>query len=119
MEEQDRVEILGAVTRLLLELGFQAQQLGYRYLREAVWIACEDSGCMTAGVTKLLYPEIAKRFATTDKQVERAIRNSIETAWIKGSRAAWENLCVDSEDEDRPTNSEMILLLAKAVKKES
>lgn len=80
MEGQERVEVLGATTTKLLRLGFQAQQIGYRYLREAVWVVCSDPEMITS-VTKLLYPEIAKRFSTTDKQVERAIRNSIETAW--------------------------------------
>ena len=36
MEGQERVEVLGATTTKLLRLGFQAQQIGYRYLREAL-----------------------------------------------------------------------------------
>lgn len=44
MEGQERVEVLGATTTKLLRLGFQAQQIGYRYLREAVWVVCSDPG---------------------------------------------------------------------------
>ena len=114
MEGQERVEVLGATTTKLLRLGFQAQQIGYRYLREAVWVVCSDPEMITS-VTKLLYPEIAKRFSTTDKQVERAIRNSIETAWVKGNRDAWKALAGQSiqENATRPTNREMISLLVK------
>lgn len=35
-------------------------------------------------VTKVLYPEVAKRFATTPSRVERAIRHAIEVAWDRG-----------------------------------
>lgn len=120
MEGQERVEVLGATTTKLLRLGFQAQQIGYRYLREAVWVVCSDPEMITS-VTKLLYPEIAKRFSTTDKQVERAIRNSIETAWVKGNRDAWKALAGQSiqENATRPTNREMISLLVGSVSKES
>ena len=53
MEGQERVEVLGATTTKLLRLGFQAQQIGYRYLREAVWVVCSDPEMITS-VTKLL-----------------------------------------------------------------
>ena len=35
-------------------------------------------------VTKRLYPEIAKKNATTASRVERAIRHAIEVAWDRG-----------------------------------
>lgn len=113
------MRILGDTTYQLLQLGFQAQQMGYRYLREAVLVVCQNPDTIT-GVTKLLYPEVAKRFGTTDKQVERAIRNSIETAWEKGSREAWQSLSGEPfvEHETRPTNTEVIEVIAKAVNKE-
>ena len=59
MNINDRVEILKYTTYLLLRCGFQASQIGYRYLREAVLIACFDEEVVTS-VTKLLYPEIAR-----------------------------------------------------------
>ena len=42
MEEQERVEILERTTSQLLNLGFWAHQIGYRYLREAVLVACQN-----------------------------------------------------------------------------
>ena len=35
-------------------------------------------------VTKVLYPEVAKRYHTTPSRVERAIRHAIEVAWDRG-----------------------------------
>ena len=41
----------------------------------------EEDMKVVGSVTKLLYPEIAKRYNTTDGKVERAIRNAIEISW--------------------------------------
>ena len=35
-------------------------------------------------ITKVLYPQVAKTFATTPSRVERAIRHAIEVAWDRG-----------------------------------
>ena len=35
-------------------------------------------------VTKVLYPSVAKKYATTTSRVERAIRHAIEVAWDRG-----------------------------------
>ena len=119
MNTNDRVEILKYTTYLLLQCGFQASQIGYRYLREAVLIACFDEEAVTS-VTKLLYPEIAKRFKANDKQVERAIRNSIETAWIKGNHEVLREVFREyyEKSSERPTNTEVIKVLRDKVSKE-
>ena len=119
MNTNDRVEILKYTTYLLLQCGFQASQIGYRYLREAVLIACFDEEAVTS-VTKLLYPEIAKRFKANDKQVERAIRNSIETAWIKGNHKVLREVFREYYEKsfERPTNTEVIKVLREKVSKE-
>ncbi len=119
MNINDRVEILKYTTYLLLRCGFQASQIGYRYLREAVLIACFDEEVVTS-VTKLLYPEIAKRFKANDKQVERAIRNSIETAWIKGNQEVLKEIFYEyyEKSSERPTNTEVIRVLRDKVSKE-
>ena len=45
----------------------------------------EDMDVINA-VTKVLYPEVARKFGTTASRVERAIRHAIEVAW---DRATW------------------------------
>lgn len=107
--ESSRANIYKQTTYHMVKCGFQARQKGYRYLREAVWIAYQEPEVLTA-VTKCLYPEVAKRFHTTGKQVERAIRNTIETAWTNGEpeilRMFFEELYDDGTV--RPTNTEVI-----------
>lgn len=51
---------------------------GYQYLR-AIIIAVGDMDVINA-VTKILYPEVAKRFGTT-ASAWSAIRHAIEVAW--------------------------------------
>ncbi len=116
MEDGPRLRALKRTTYLLLCAGFQPRQRGYRYLREAVWISRKEPE-MLKSVTKHLYPEVAKRFETTDKQVERAIRCAIETAWMKGNGDTlvliFGDLFVDRNV--RPTNSEVIKTLTDNV----
>ena len=69
-------------TGMLLDMGVPAHLKGYRYVRTAVIMAEEDMRIVSS-VTKLLYPEVAKRYNTTDGKVERAIRNAIEVSWGK------------------------------------
>lgn len=108
-----RVEVLRQTTYHMVKMGFQASQKGYRYLREAVWIAYSRPETLDS-VTKLLYPEVARLFSTTDKQVERAIRNAIETAWTKGEKKALKLFFKDvyGDGRTRPTNKAVIERLA-------
>ncbi len=71
------------VTSVIHEIGVPAHIKGYQYLREAIMIAVADMDVINA-VTKVLYPEVAKRYATTPSRVERAIRHAIEVAWDRG-----------------------------------
>ena len=71
------------VTQMLHEIGIPAHIKGYQYLRDAIIISVKDQE-MLASVTKILYPTIAKKHATTPSRVERAIRHAIEVAWNRG-----------------------------------
>lgn len=118
MEEKlSRLELFKRSTSVMLHLGFHANQMGYRYLREAICLVYEDPERITS-VTKLLYPDIAKEFGTKPTQVERAIRNAIETAYEKGDKIRLQELFKDCKDKGvrRPTNSEAIKVLLEYVK---
>ena len=60
------------VTSIIHEIGVPAHIKGYQYLREAILIAVNDMDVINA-ITKVLYPQVAKTFATTPSRVERAI----------------------------------------------
>ena len=72
----EETELMKYVTEFMLDMGVPAHLKGYHYLRVAILMAEEDME-VVGSVTKLLYPEIAKQFKTTEQKVERAIRNAI------------------------------------------
>ena len=65
-------------------------------------------------VTKVLYPEVAKRFNTTASRVERAIRHAIEVAWDRGDLETLQKYFgyTVSNVKGKPTNSEFIAMIA-------
>ena len=54
-------------------------------MKHAILMAIEDCNRVNY-ITKLLYPEIAKKCKTTTSSVERAIRHAIDIVWIKGNQ---------------------------------
>ena len=66
------------------------------------------------GITKVLYPEIARKFNTTSSRVERAIRHAIEVAWVRGNIDAISDIFsyTISYHKSKPTNSEFIAMIA-------
>ena len=110
-KERDRI-IFG----MMLDMGVPAHLKGYHFIRHAVGMTVEDMK-VVGSVTKLLYPEIAKRYNTTDGKVERAIRNAIEIAWERGNRRTFDRVfgyCPEC-GLGRPTNSEFIATIADEV----
>ena len=83
------------------------------YLREAILIAVNDMDVINA-ITKVLYPQVAKTFATTPSRVERAIRHAIEVAWDRGDLETLQRFFgyTVSNTKGKPTNSEFIALIA-------
>ena len=102
-----------AISDFMLELGIPAHLRGYQYLRSAVEMCAEDME-LVGSVTKLLYPDLAKKHKTTDQKIERAIRNAIEVSWERGNGDLFEELFSynNSEEYSRPTISEYIAAVA-------
>ena len=113
MEQLTKEDKMYYITKLMLELGMPAHLRGYHYLREAVCMSMEDME-LVGSVTKLLYPEIARKYKTTDQKVERAIRNIIEVSWERGNESLMEELFGYSREHGkrRPTNSEFIAAMS-------
>jgi len=97
------------VSDILKDLGISASLLGYHYIKEAILILNGDA-TKVKGITKRLYPEIAKLYGTTATKVERAMRNAVETGWLKGNVETQKRLFGYTVKVDRtfPTNSEFI-----------
>jgi len=101
------------VTSIIHEIGVPAHIKGYQYLREAIMMTVEDMDVINA-VTKVLYPEVAKKFGTTASRVERAIRHAIEVAWDRGDLETLQKYFgyTVSNTKGKPTNSEFIAMIA-------
>ena len=105
------------VTQILHEIGVPAHIKGYQYLRDAIAISVEDQEMLTS-VTKVLYPNIAKKHQTTPSRVERAIRHAIEVAWNRGKMETINVIFgyTVSNGKGKPTNSEFIALLSDKIR---
>lgn len=101
---------------ILLAIGIPANIKGYPYLCEAVNLASENREIVNK-ITKELYPEIAKKFATSASKVERAIRHAIDVAWNRGKIKNMNDIFgieIYSPNE-KPTNGEFVALMADRI----
>ena len=119
-EEADGLHALQReVTAVIHEVGVPAHIKGYQYVREAIIIAVQDMEVINA-VTKVLYPEVARRFNTTPSRVERAVRHAIEVAWDRGDLETLQRYFgyTVSNTKGKPTNSEFIAMIADRIRLE-
>ena len=101
------------VTRVIHQIGVPAHIKGYQYLRTAILMVMSDSDVINS-VTKILYPAVAKQYATTASRVERAIRHAIEVAWDRGDIDTLNSYFgyTIQMSRGKPTNSEFIAMIA-------
>ena len=108
-----------SITKTLHELGVPSHIKGYQYIREGITMVYTNPE-MIGGITKELYPEIAKKYNSTVSRVERAIRHAIEVSWNRGNWELMEEIFGHSVDIDKakPTNSEFIVTIADKLRLE-
>lgn len=108
-----------SITNTLHELGVPSHIKGYQYIREGITLVYQNPE-LVGGITKELYPEIAKKYETTVSRVERAIRHAIEVSWNRGNWQLMEEIFGHSVDIDKakPTNSEFIVTVADKLRLE-
>ena len=105
------------ITDLLVRQGIKANLKGFQYLKTGLK-RCLDDREELEGITKRLYPEIAKKHGTTADKVEHAIRHAIETAWGKGSPEEQKAVFgYDSSEGKRPTNAEFMTRMTDYLEK--
>ncbi len=108
-----------SITNIIHEIGVPAHIKGYLYLREAISMVYNDIELL-GSITKVLYPDIAKKYNTTASRVERAIRHAIEVAWSRGNIESISSLFgyTVSMSKAKPTNSEFIAMVADKLRLE-
>ena len=117
--EAKPVNLDASITSIIHEIGVPAHIKGYLYLREAISMVYNDIELL-GSITKVLYPDIAKKYNTTASRVERAIRHAIEVAWSRGNIDSISSLFgyTVSMTKAKPTNSEFIAMVADKLRLE-
>lgn len=107
------------ITNIIHEIGVPAHIKGYQYLREGIIMVVNNIELLS-GITKELYPSIAKTYNTTPSRVERAIRHAIEVAWNRGKVDTIDALFgyTVQNNKGKPTNSEFIAIISDKLRLE-
>ncbi|GIO23182.1 sporulation transcription factor Spo0A [Oceanobacillus sp. J11TS1] len=118
-EDKKKQDLEANITNIIHEIGVPAHIKGYMYLREAITMVYNDIDLL-GSITKVLYPDIAKKFNTTASRVERAIRHAIEVAWSRGNIDSISALFgyTINISKAKPTNSEFIAMVADRLRLE-
>lgn len=98
---------------IFLSVGISAHLQGYHYLKECVKIVINDPQSINS-ITKKIYPAVAEKFETTSCRVERGIRHALDVSYSKGKIVHLNKLFGIEvlSDNEKPTNSEFVALLA-------
>lgn len=104
----------GDTRTVLLALRIPGKRRGFTYLCHAVPLFARDP---LQSVTKVLYPEVAKRCGSEPSHVERSIRSAIEAGWKHRDGDIWKLYFPESEipGSRRPSNGEFIARLAQVL----
>ncbi|SFA72035.1 two-component system, response regulator, stage 0 sporulation protein A [Lentibacillus halodurans] len=118
-KERRKKDLEANITNIIHEIGVPAHIKGYMYLREAITMVYNDIELL-GSITKVLYPDIAKKYNTTASRVERAIRHAIEVAWSRGNVESISALFgyTVNISKAKPTNSEFIAMVADRLRLE-
>lgn len=99
------------IRRFLLWLGIPASCEGFPPCVEALTLFAEDP---TQPITKVLYPEVARRLCCGELTVERNIRSAIEQGWKLGDTARWQRYF--PERTARPSNKQFFARTLEALR---
>lgn len=102
------------ISTLLVRLNVRTSQQGFRFLRSAILRMMEDP---TQQLTKVLYPDIAREFGTTDSNVEKALRTAVTCAWQNRRDEVWRYFFPPAPNGQipKPTAGQFIRRLADVV----
>lgn len=115
--EDKEFEVKSYIRYLLDKLGFSCKVSGYEYTTEAVYMDALGKSVSNVKITKVIYPEIARKYNTTATAVERLIRIAKESAWLRGDIDLIEQLFPNMDEDGKlPTNAMFIKTLAAKVK---
>lgn len=102
------------IGRILRTLGIKSCYRGYGYAVECIALAVEDEDRLL-GITKNLYPLVARVFGTSTECIIRNLRTVIQIFWMRGNRTYFAALA-GFAPEEKPTPGEFIDAIAGYVR---
>lgn len=98
-----------AIRNILRQMGVGKNYTGYDYAIYGMMLVLEDRERLTY-ITKLLYPEIAAKYRTSWKCVERDIRTVVKIAWEDGDER-FLNIFCGGEVGEKPKNAKFFAMM--------
>ncbi len=100
------------ISQLLKNMGIPMHLLGYEYIKTCIVLIRSDKEYMRS-ITKMLYPEVAKKYETTGSRVERAIRHAIEVSCSRGKYELLDEVLGYNINckKGKPSNSEFLAII--------
>lgn len=107
-----RLRPRSTIASMLMDLNIPAKRRGFVYLELGIRLYMEQPG---QGLTKNIYPDVAREHFTQPEAVERAIRQVIHESWDKRDDRVWRMYFASGREGviPRPTNAEFISRLAE------
>ena len=103
-----------SIATLLYKLGIPSSVKGYKYVKSALKKCTLDISKLY-GITKQLYPEIAKEFKTTSTSVEHAIRNLVKNS-CEHEHTELFSLLFGNDINKTLTNTEFIYTISNSLR---
>lgn len=97
------------IKSILRQLGVGQSYQGYEYVIYGIQLVLQDKKRLEF-VTKSLYPDIAVKYHTSWKCVERNIRTVIDVAWKEGDPGLILEIC-NGKNTSRPHNSQFFEMM--------
>lgn len=112
-QEPKKIQKEMSVSQLLADCRIAPNLKGHRYIKTAIEMCLEDRNVLD-GITKRLYPEIARKYNVDCASVEHGIRHAVSKAWDIDHGEYMRQFFGNSlrNQNKRPTNSEFIATFA-------
>lgn len=117
MNLNDKNLLRDEIAEELMRLGFSSTRVGYMYIVEAVVYVLTNEAKIV-GITKTLYPHLAKIFGTSAQAVERAMRMAIADVCKIGNDSIRRLAGLQANCRLHFTNKEFIYKTVNYVKKQ-
>lgn len=115
LKTRDAAQILRErITGELVLMGFRQGQVGFNNIVEAIGLITQIGQGKQIRVTSDIYPKVAARQCSTVRNVERTIRNAIESVWKRSNLQTLQEMYPYPCDNlnGRPTNAEFLINMA-------